>query len=99
TAESLVGIDRLIAIGRFGVGYDNIDLAACTGKDVAVYITPEAVRRPMAESIVLLILALAHNLVSKDRMIRQGRWADSTRQLGREPRDRALVRSAWVESA
>src|SRR4051794_1069235 len=56
TAESLNGVERLIAIGRFGVGYDNIDLKACTGKDVAVYITPEAVRRPMAESILLLML-------------------------------------------
>jgi phosphoglycerate dehydrogenase-like enzyme len=90
TAESLSGVGRLIAIGRFGVGYDTIDLDACTTKDVAVYITPEAVRRPMAESIVLFILALSHDLVLKDRMIRQGRWADSTRQLGKEPRDRVL---------
>jgi phosphoglycerate dehydrogenase-like enzyme len=90
TAESLKGVERLTAIGRFGVGYDNIDLGACTHSDVAVYITPEAVRRPMGESIVLFILALSHNLVLKDRWVRQGRWADSTRQLGKEPRDRVL---------
>src|SRR6476646_4865423 len=30
TAKSLQGIERLCAIGRFGVGYDNVDLAACT---------------------------------------------------------------------
>jgi phosphoglycerate dehydrogenase-like enzyme len=90
TAESLRGIEKLCAIGRFGVGYDNIDLAACTESDVAVYITPEAVRRPMAESIVLFVLALSHNLVLKDRWVRQGKWADSTRQLGMEPRDRVL---------
>ena len=90
TAESLVAVERLCAIGRFGVGYDNIDLAACTQSDVAVYTTPEAVRRPMGESIVLFVLALSHNLVLKDRWMRQGRWADSARQLGKEPRDRIL---------
>jgi phosphoglycerate dehydrogenase-like enzyme len=89
-AESLRGVERLTAVGRFGVGYDNIDLAACTQSDVAVYITPEAVRRPMAESIVLFVLALSHNLVLRDRWVRRGRWAESTRQLGIEPRDRVL---------
>jgi phosphoglycerate dehydrogenase-like enzyme len=90
TADSLRGVTKLAAIGRFGVGYDNIDLDACTTADVAVFITPEAVRRPMAESIVLFVLALSHNLVFKDRLVRQGRWAESTRILGKEPRNRVL---------
>ena len=90
TADSLKGVDRLCAIGRCGVGYDNVDLAACTERDIAVYITPTAVIRPVAESIVLLVLALSHNLVLKDRWVRQGRWAESTRTLGREPRDRIV---------
>jgi phosphoglycerate dehydrogenase-like enzyme len=90
TAAALQGIERLCAIGRCGVGYDNIDLKACTEKDVAVYIAPEGVIRPMAESIVLLVLALSHNLVQKDRMIRKGDWAGSTTLLGREPRDRTI---------
>src|SRR6188472_1159376 len=37
TAASLAGVDRLIAIGRYGVGYDNIDLNACTQSGIAVY--------------------------------------------------------------
>jgi phosphoglycerate dehydrogenase-like enzyme len=90
TAASLEGIDRLCAIGRCGVGYDNVDLRACTERDIAVYITPAGVVRPMAESIVLFVLALSHNLIRKDRMMRQGRWAGSTRPLGREPRDRVI---------
>jgi phosphoglycerate dehydrogenase-like enzyme len=58
TAVSLQGIERLCAIGRCGVGYDNVDLAACTEKDIAVFITPAGVVRPVAESIVLFVLAL-----------------------------------------
>jgi phosphoglycerate dehydrogenase-like enzyme len=90
TRESLAGIERLCAIGRCGVGYDNVDLAACTEHDIAVYITPTAVMRPVAESIVLFILALSHNLVLKDRLVREGRWAESTHKLGTEPRDRVI---------
>ncbi|MCX6621684.1 MAG: dehydrogenase, partial [Acidobacteria bacterium] len=90
TEDSLTGVERLCAIGRCGVGYDNVNLAACTERDVAVYITPEGVIRPMGESILLFILALSHNLVGKDRMVRQGQWVESTRSLGQQPRDRVI---------
>jgi phosphoglycerate dehydrogenase-like enzyme len=90
TETSLNGVDRLCAIGRCGVGYDNVDLQACTKRDIAVFITPAAVVRPVAESIVLFVLALSHNLVMKDRLVRRGQWTESTRQLGSEPRDRIV---------
>ena len=90
TARSLEGVKRLCAIGRCGVGYDNVDLEACTENGIAVYITPGGVVRPVAESILLMMLALSHRLLQKDRMIRQGRWAESTLPLGREPRNRVV---------
>src|SRR3546814_15751016 len=67
---------RLAVIARMGVGYDTIDLDACTAADVALTITPDAVRRPMATTQLCFILALAHNLVAKDRLARTGslRW-------------------------
>ncbi len=90
TAKSLEDNTRLCAIGRCGVGYDNVDLQACTERGIAVYITPRGVVRPVAESILLMVLALSHRLLQKDRMVRQGRWAESTGRLGREPRDRVV---------
>jgi phosphoglycerate dehydrogenase-like enzyme len=90
TSESLRGVDRLCAVGRCGVGYDNVDLIACTEQGVAVYITPGGVVRPVAESILLMMLALSHLLLEKDRMVRQGRWVESTHRLGREPRNRVV---------
>jgi D-3-phosphoglycerate dehydrogenase len=90
TAKSLEGVSRLCAIGRCGVGYDNVDLSACTDRDIAVYITPQGVIRSMAESIVLFILALSHDLVRKDRLLRAGRWSESTRPLGRETRGKTI---------
>lgn len=90
TAQSLVSAERICAIGRCGVGYDNVDLQACTERGIAVYITPGGVVRPVAESILLMILALSHRLLQKDKMVREGRWAESTHRLGREPRDRVV---------
>jgi len=90
TAQSLQRAARLCAIGRCGVGYDNVDLEACTENGIAVFITPGGVVRPVAESIVLLMLALSHNLIAKDRMVRQGQWTQSTTRLGREPRQRVV---------
>jgi phosphoglycerate dehydrogenase-like enzyme len=89
-AQSLEGITRLCAIGRCGVGYDNVDLDACTEAGIAVFITPEGVVRPVAEAILLFVLALSHRLTIKHDQVRQGRWAESTRRLGREPRDRVV---------
>jgi len=90
TAQSLEGTSRLCAIGRCGVGYDNVDLDACTAHGIAVYITPGGVVRPVAESILLFVLALSHRLTIKDKQVRQGQWAASTHALGREPRDRIV---------
>ncbi len=90
TAASLKDLSTLCAIGRCGVGYDNVDLDACTDHDIAVYITPAGVVRPVAESIVLFVLALSHNLILKDRFVRMDRWAESTQKLGREPRQRIV---------
>jgi len=90
TPQSLRGISRLCAIGRCGVGYDNVDLDACTERGIAVFITPGGVVRPVAESILLFVLALSHRLTIKDRQVRHGSWVESTRRLGREPRDRVV---------
>ena len=49
TAATLSKPGRLRIIARFGVGYDNVDVAACTRQRVMLTITPDGVRRPVAE--------------------------------------------------
>jgi phosphoglycerate dehydrogenase-like enzyme len=83
TAASLQGVERLAVISRWGVGCDMIDIAACTDNDVAVCITPDAVRRPVAEGVVCLMLALCKHLLVKDRLARTGRWDEKTKYVGR----------------
>ncbi len=69
---------RLACLARFGVGYDMVDVEALTERDAILTITPDGVRRPMATAIVTLLLALAHELLAKDRLVRDGRWQERT---------------------
>jgi phosphoglycerate dehydrogenase-like enzyme len=77
TRESLRGVERLAVVARWGVGYDKIDVAALTEADVALAITPGAVRRPVAEAILTFIFALSKNLRQLDAATRAGRWRDA----------------------
>jgi len=81
--ESLVGVDRLAAVARWGVGYDMIDTDALTEAGIVLCITPNAVRRPVAEAILALIFALLKNLHEHDRLTRAGKWRGDLTRLGR----------------
>ena len=63
---------RLGVVARFGVGYDTVDVSACTDAGIALVITPESVRRPVAVSIITLMLALTGKLAIKEKLTRAG---------------------------
>ena len=54
------------------MGYDTVDVPACTANDIALCITPDGVRRPVAVSIVTFMLALTGKMMVKDRLARMG---------------------------
>src|ERR1700727_2603472 len=76
---------RLAVVARFGVGYDTVDVDACTQAAIALVITPDGVRRPVAVSIVTLMLALTGKLMIKDRLALEAAagFAQHTKQLGK----------------
>ena len=78
-----------LLLARLGVGYDRIDMAACTSRGVLVTITPDGVRRPMATAAIAFMLALAHQLVPKDRAVRSANWGRFS-HIGTGLRDRVL---------
>ena len=83
TAATLAGPNRrLKIIARLGVGYDHVDVPACTANGVILAITPDGVRRPVATSILTFILALSHKLFLKDRITRAGRWNETKFHMG-----------------
>jgi len=70
--ESVPADGRLRIVARFGVGYDTVDVPACTAAGIALTITPDGVRRPVAVAIITLMLALTGKLFVKDKLTRQG---------------------------
>jgi phosphoglycerate dehydrogenase-like enzyme len=73
---------RLKLISRHGVGYDSVDVPAMTKAGVLVANTPNAVPRPVATIALTFILALAHRLLAKDRITREGRWSERLEHMG-----------------
>jgi phosphoglycerate dehydrogenase-like enzyme len=90
TARSLAASENFLAIGRFGVGFDSVDVAACTAKDVALFITAGAVDWSVAEATVGWMLSLAHKAAIKDRLVRENRWDERSKYMGSELRERTL---------
>jgi D-3-phosphoglycerate dehydrogenase len=90
TARTLAGTDRLKVVARFGVGYDNVDVPACTQAGVLLTITPEGVRRPVAVAAMTFLLALSHKLLIKDMLTRSGRWAEKLEHTGQGVTGRIL---------
>ena len=90
TAASLEGAEHLAVVARIGVGYDAVDVEACTKAGVALTITPDGVRRPVASAALTFLLALAHRLPLKDRMTREGRWGEKPDHMGIGLRGRTL---------
>lgn len=90
TAASLQGCPDLLAVTRFGVGYDSVDVPACTAADVLAIITAGAVDRSMAEATLTWMLALSHHVRAKDRLVRDARWDLRSQYMGTELRDRTL---------
>jgi len=69
--ESVPKSGRLAVVARFGVGYDTVDVDACTKAGIALVITPDGVRRPVAVSILTFMLALTGKVMAKDRLTRE----------------------------
>ncbi|MEZ5826537.1 MAG: NAD(P)-dependent oxidoreductase [Geminicoccaceae bacterium] len=75
---------RLAIVARFGVGFDSVDVDACSDNGIVLCTTPDGVRRPVAVAILTFILALAGKLKTKDTLVRQGPkgWAKRSEHMG-----------------
>ena len=72
--DLLAAAPRLKVIGRFGVGLDNIDVAAADARGVVVVAPLGANAISVAEHTVALALALSRELTRHDAAVRTGRW-------------------------
>jgi phosphoglycerate dehydrogenase-like enzyme len=90
TARSLARAENLLLVARFGVGYDSVDIQACTAADVLVTITKGAVDYSVAEATIGWMIALGHCMRAKDQLVRTGAWNERSKFMGRELRNRTL---------
>lgn len=77
TAEVIERADNLKAIGRAGIGVDNIDIEAATKRGVIVANAPESNTVAAAEHTLGLMLAAARRIPAADATLRAGEWKRS----------------------
>jgi len=68
--------DSPLIIARMGVGYDNINLAECTRAGVALTITPDGSKKPVATAALTMVLSTMHRLNAKQQLAHENRWSE-----------------------
>jgi D-3-phosphoglycerate dehydrogenase len=89
TKDIIEATEKLKVIGRAGIGVDNVDLAAATGRGIVVMNTPGGNAVAAAEHTLSLMLALARNIPQANASMKSGKW-DKSRFMGIEVCDKVL---------
>jgi D-3-phosphoglycerate dehydrogenase len=74
TGDLLRQLKRCKAIGRFGLGVDNIDLPAAKELGISVNYVPDYCLREVSDHAMALLLALARNIPLSNKLVQSGRW-------------------------
>src|SRR5262249_55480659 len=83
TAHVIENAARLRVIGRAGIGVDNVDVRAASGRGIIVMNTPTGNAVTTAEHALALLAALARKIPQATASMRAGKWEKSKFQ-GRE---------------
>ncbi|HTV55828.1 MAG TPA: D-glycerate dehydrogenase [Terriglobia bacterium] len=75
TAEIIGEAKDLRAISTASVGYDHIDVAACTARRIAVTTATGSLEETTADLAFALLLAIARRIPEADSFLREGRWS------------------------
>jgi D-3-phosphoglycerate dehydrogenase len=75
TAGAIAGMADGAALIRYGIGYDNIDVAAANERGFQVGYVPDYCPDEVADHTVSMLLALLRKLPALDASLRSGQWA------------------------
>ncbi|ODS97072.1 MAG: 3-phosphoglycerate dehydrogenase [Lautropia sp. SCN 69-89] len=88
--ELLAAAPRLRAVGRLGVGLDNIDTAACKAAGIAVFPATGANSLPVAEYVVATAMVLLRGAYLSSAEVAAGQWPRARISQGRETAGKTL---------
>lgn len=74
TKSVIEAADKLLAIGAFCIGVNQIDRAAATGKGIAVFNAPYSNTRSVAELVIGLCVMLIRKIADKNAAAHRGEW-------------------------
>ena len=77
-ADLLRQLTRCKAIGRFGLGVDNIDVRAAAELGITVTYVPDYCMQEVSDHAMALLLALARKVPFSNTLVQAGRWEMST---------------------
>lgn len=73
-AKVVSGLKKCRVVNRYGVGYDNVDVKACTERGIQVTNVPDYCAEDVSDHAVALLLSALRQTAFRDRRIRQGDW-------------------------
>jgi len=79
TKKVLENANRLLAIGAFCIGTNQIDLVTCQEKGIAVFNAPFSNTRSVVEMAIAEIIFLMRNFPDKVQSMHQGKWDKSAK--------------------
>ncbi|MFK7874475.1 MAG: NAD(P)-dependent oxidoreductase [Paracoccaceae bacterium] len=88
--QMLKALPALTTIASVGAGLDKFDLAGLAAQGIDVTPTPHVMVEDTAEYAVGLIFAVLRNIVSNDRFVRSGRWAEARAPFGARVSERKV---------
>ncbi|WP_417604912.1 2-hydroxyacid dehydrogenase [Primorskyibacter flagellatus] len=74
TQAMLDACPNLEVVSVYGVGYDAVDVAACTARGIAVTNTPDVLTDDVADLGVAMMLAQSRGMIGASQWVRDGSW-------------------------
>jgi D-3-phosphoglycerate dehydrogenase len=73
-AEVIEKLQKCKVISRYGVGYDNLDVDACTRKGIWASNVPDYCTEEVSDHALALLMACVRKVVRRDKQVRAGYW-------------------------
>jgi len=74
TAKVVESLAKCRVISRYGVGYDNADVEACTRKKIYLANVPDYCMEDVSDHAMALLYSCVRHIPVRDRQVRQGGW-------------------------